>query len=189
MRAWCLLPSIWFAIAPACAATVADVDIPESVTIAGIEAPLVLNGAGLRTKFFFKIYVGALYLPHRESNVDAILASAGAKSVRMHFLYAELDAKKLTDAWTEGFTNNLGKAELQTLQARLDRFNGFFRTVRRGDTIFVDFLPDGDTRVTIDNESPGSVRGADFQKALLKVWLGDNPADGNLKRAMLGAKE
>jgi chalcone isomerase-like protein len=63
-----------------------------------------------------------------------------------------------------------------------------FRTMRRGETIFIDLLPNGDTRVTINSEARGVVTGAEFQRALLKVWLGDKPADSDLKRAMLGAK-
>jgi hypothetical protein len=160
------------------------VAVPESVTVAG--APLTLNGAGIRTRFFVKVYIGALYLPAKETSVDKIVAAPGAKSVRMHFLYKELEPSKLTDAWTDGFRNNNSEAEYKALEARLGQFNAMFTTVRRGDAIFVDLLPNGDTQVTIKGEARGSVAGADFQRALLKVWLGDKPADGDLKRAMLG---
>jgi hypothetical protein len=160
------------------------VTVPESVTLT--DAPLVLNGAGIRSRFFVKVYVGALYLPAKETSVDKIVAAPGAKSVRMHFLYKELEPSKLTDAWTDGFKNNNGEAEFKTLATRLEQFNAMFTTVRRGESILIDLLPNGDTRVTIKGEARGSVAGADFQRALLKVWLGDKPADGDLKRAMLG---
>lgn len=63
-----------------------------------------------------------------------MLGASGPKSVRLHFLYKELEAKKLTDAWTEGFKNN-NKAEFKALGARLDQFNGFFRSVKQGETL------------------------------------------------------
>jgi hypothetical protein len=75
------------------------------------------------------------------------------------------------------------------LRDRLTRFNGLFRTVRRGDVIELDFLPDGSVEVWINNELQGQVKGADFQRALLLVWLGDDPADEDLKQAMLNLQE
>jgi len=30
------------------------------------------------------------------------------------------------------------------------------------------------------------IPGEDFNRALLRIWLGDRPADGDLKRGMLG---
>jgi len=41
------------------------------------------------------------------------------------------------------------------------------------------------TQVQINGELKGSIAGADFNRALLKVWLGDEPADTDLKQAML----
>jgi hypothetical protein len=35
----------------------------------------------------------------------------------------------------------------------------------------------------------GNIQGADFYRALLQVWLGEEPADSDLKRAMLGSEE
>jgi hypothetical protein len=49
-------------------------------------------------------------------------------------------------------------------------------------------LPRGDTRVWINDAQRGTVQGADFQRALLRVWLGNKPADTDLKQALLGAK-
>ncbi|MBV8201615.1 MAG: chalcone isomerase family protein, partial [Acidobacteria bacterium] len=51
---------------PAAAATLADVTLPDKVDAGG--QPLVLDGLGLRKKFFIKVYVGGLYLPARESS-------------------------------------------------------------------------------------------------------------------------
>lgn len=169
------------------AAVVEGVNLPESVTVA--DTPLTLNGAGVRKRFFVKIYVGALYLPAKMTASDTIVASGGAKSIRLHFLYEELDAKKLTDAWSGGFKNNHNDAELAGLQPRIDRFNGFFRTVKRGESIVVNLMPNGETNVFIGDEKRGEIAGPDFQTALLKIWLGREPADEDLKRAMLGAKE
>jgi hypothetical protein len=182
-----LMLVLTLAATPAFALTLEGVNLPDSITVG--DAPLTLNGAGVRKRFFVKVYVGALYLPAQESKVDAILANPGAKSVRLHFLYKEVDAESLTSAWKDGFKNNNTEAELTALAPRIEQFNGFFRAVKSGETIFVDLLPTGETRVAINNQPRGSINGADFQEALLKIWLGDKPADADLKRGMLGVKE
>jgi len=55
---------------------------------------LVLNGAGVRTKMLFKVYVAGLYLTQKRTNVDVLLGDAGNKRVSMRFL-CELSARKL----------------------------------------------------------------------------------------------
>ena len=163
---------------------VAGVNVPQTLSIEN--NTLDLNGAGIRKKFFFKIYVGALYLPVKKSNVDAILADPGAKSVIMTFLYKEVEAEKLVEGWNEGFANNSSAEDLKSLQERIDRFNSLFPTVRRGDEIRLEYLPGEGTRIMINNSLKGVIEGEDFSRALLKIWLGKEPADVGLRDAMLG---
>src|SRR5947209_549071 len=55
---------------PMLAATVAGVTMEDKTTVNG--QTLVLNGAGLRKKFFIKVYIGGLYLSAKQSNAAAI---------------------------------------------------------------------------------------------------------------------
>lgn len=162
---------------------VAGVQVPETVTVQG--TPLILNGAGLRRKFFFKIYVGALYLKNRQTTPAAVLAADNPKSVRLQFIYKQVSAKQLVDAWNEGFTANTSSDALAALRARIDRFNALFPAVRSGDVVRIDFLADGSTDVWINDTMRGNIAGTDFQQAVLKIWLGDSPADRSLKQGML----
>ncbi|MCF6208841.1 MAG: chalcone isomerase family protein, partial [Ghiorsea sp.] len=86
--------------------------------------------------------------------------------------------------WNEGFENN--SKDLSGLQARLNQFNNFFQDMKKGDAVAYDFTDNGATTVTINGKTAGSIEGVDFQQALLAVWLGDEPADDDLKDAMLG---
>lgn len=165
---------------------VAGVELEEQIGIGPSATPLVLNGAGVRSKFFFKIYVGALYLPERAENAASVLAMPGPKRVLMHFLYKEVEAEKLEETWREGFAANTSEAEHAALTERLDRFVAMFRTVKRGDRIRLDYLPDTGTGVWLNDELLGTVPGEDFHRALLRIWLGDAPADKSLKADMLG---
>ena len=120
----------------ASALEIAGVNVPQTVTVENNQ--LVLNGAGIRKKFFFKIYVGALYLTDIRSNVEAILADPGPKSIVMTFLYKEVETEKLVDGWNEGFANNSSTREIKKLKDRISRFNSMFVTVHRGDEIRLD---------------------------------------------------
>ncbi len=177
---------LWLLTGPLWALEVAGVALPDSVTLEGSSTPLVLNGAGVRKKLFFKIYVGALYLPQKQRDGGAILALRAPKSVRMHFLYKEVSGERLAEGWTDGFRANQTQARFEALQGRLGEFNRMFPTVHKGDVIRLDYMPNQGTQVWINSELKGVVPGDDFQRALLEVWLGERPADAGLKRGMLG---
>ena len=117
-----------------------------------------------------------------------MLNQTGANRVLMHFLYKKVDGEDLVDTWQEGFSNNNSATEMEKLQARLADFNNMFSDVKKGElrVILLDYLPDKGTRVTINGQNKGTIAGADFNKALLRVWLGEKPAYSGLKEAMLG---
>jgi len=160
------------------------VNIPDTIKLDN--KSLILNGTGIRTKFFFKIYIGSLYLKNKESNINKILNDKQAKRISLHFLYKEVNKEKLTTGWTKGFKKNNSDEIFKSLKERLDKFNSYFVTTVKDDIIQLDFLPNNTTRITINNETKGEIAGNDFQIALLKVWLGKKPADSSLKKAMLG---
>jgi len=163
---------------------IAGVAVPESVTIKN--KVLVLNGAGIRKKFFIKVYVGALYLTAKRTAVNEILADPGPKRIAMNFLYKEVEADKLVEGWNEGFAGNNTAEELKGLQDRINQFNALFTTVRKGDMIRLDYIPNEGTQVWFNDTEKGTVPGEDFSRALLKIWLGDKPADAGLRDDMLG---
>lgn len=169
------------------AAEVEGVRVPKTITVAG--QSLQLNGAGVRTKFFFDIYVGALYLSHPVHQARRAIEDAGPKRMSMYFLYGEVGREKLVDGWIEGFEKNQSKEAMVRLRPRLNRFNSMFGDTRKGDIYIFDFLPDGSTTVTLKGREKGHIQGNDFQQALLAVWLGKHPADKDLKEALLGDED
>lgn len=163
-----------------------DVTLPDSVTIEGTDVELQLNGMGYRTKFVFDIYVGGLYTESKVESRDAVQALKGPKRVVMHMVYDEVEREKITNGWNNGFEENNSDEQLKKLQPRLNTFNSYFPDLKKGNVLLFDYIPASGTRVTIDGEVKGVVEGADFYSALLDVWLGEEPADDDLKDAMLG---
>ncbi len=166
---------------------VAGVRLPATVQVSGLEMPLRLNGAGVRRKFFFRIYVAALYLPQPQHDAAAILGAAPPWRMTMHFLYDEVSKEKLAAAWEEGFRANLDAQTYRRLADRLQDFIALFPTLREGDEVWLDHLPGRGVRVTIRGEEKGLIPGDDFATALLSVWLGPEPVTESLKKALLAA--
>lgn len=168
------------------AQTVANITIPDSIPHSDSTKKLLLNGAGIRSKFIFDIYVGALYLEKKQNSATAIYQLAGNKRIHMHFLYDEISKEKLVKAWNDGFSNNHSNQELISLKNQINQFNSLFTSVNKGDVIDLNFIPDTGTSIVINGKSVGTVKGNEFFTAILKIWLGDEPADTDLKDAMLG---
>jgi hypothetical protein len=170
----------------ASAVEVEGVVLPERIELPSDAASLGLNGAGKRSKFFISIYVGALYLPTKRSDAKAILEAIEPRRVAMHFVYDRVEAHKLRDAWEEGFVENQSAKAMQSLRERLERFKALFGDAVAGDVVWLDFAPGQGTRVSFNGTLSDTIPGDDFNRALLAVWLGDEPADNGLKRGMLG---
>jgi hypothetical protein len=166
------------------AVEISGIQIPEQVEISGQE--LKLNGAGLRKKFFARIYVAGLYLPEQTADADEVIAMAGPKRITMQFLYDEVGVEKITRGWTDGFRNNTSPEQMKVLQTRLDHFNALFEDMKKDDRIVIDYVPELGTRVDIKGQARGIIPGEDFMRALLKVWLGQKPVDKGLKMGLLG---
>lgn len=164
--------------------TIAGVDTNKSCS--SDSGPMKLNGAGMRSKYFIKIYVGVLCLEQTGRDSATLLAAPGVKRMQMNILYKKLEAEKVTDGWKDGFEANLGNAELAQLQLRLDKFNAMFPALHEGDVVNMDYVPEHGTELIINGKSLGTIQGNDFFKALLQVWIGEHPADKKLKKGLLG---
>jgi hypothetical protein len=162
----------------------AGVMLPQAVTVG--PHVLVLNGAGVRSKFFIKVYIGALYLPARTRDADAILRTTGPVAMHLYIVHSEIPKEKLIAAWNEGFEANLDAAERARLAARIARFDALFPSVRKGDILRLEYLPGTGTTVSINHEKRGVIEGEDFLHAWLRLWLGRKPASADLEQALLG---
>lgn len=167
---------------PAAAREVAGVAVAETVDVGG--RTLRLNGAGLRTRWFFRVYVVALYVPNPPvRTAAAVLDADEPRRVCLHLLRA-LDAAQIAEAVSEGFARNAGDA-MPRLAGRLARLEALFPSVAAGDRIDLT-VADGRTEVALNDAPRGTIEGADFGRVLLAVWLGADPIDADLKQALLG---
>jgi hypothetical protein len=171
---------------PVVGAEVAGVTLADKVSVGG--QVLVLNGAGVRVKVWFKIYVGSLYLPEKVGDLAGVLAKS-PRRIQMNLL-RDLTADQLVGALVGGLNDNNSPADMAAVKAPTDelmRILTVFRDVdvKAKDVLTLDFV-DGGTKVALNGEARGVIPGEAFNSALTRIWLGDKPAQGDLKKAMLG---
>ena len=169
------------------AAEVAGIRFADSLRLGDSE--LLVNGAGLRKKAFFKVYAMALYLPEKQAEAEAVLSAKGAKRVAITLL-RDLSAQQFVDALQEGVASNHTESEMTALKDRMQQFSDAMLSIgeaKTGSQVFIDLLPEGATRLTVNGQVRGSdFAGEDFFNALLKIWLGNKPVQDDLKQALLG---
>lgn len=172
----------------ASALEVAGVKLADSVHLGSRD--LVLNGAGLRTKLFFRVYVAALYLAEKQTVANAIIADENPQRVALHML-RDMSAEKLLHAFNEAIEANHTKVEMSKLDVPLQQMTGIFhlvKEVKAGDVITLDYLPASGTQISVNGGARGTIAGGMFHRALLKIWLGEEPVQADLKQQLLGGK-
>ncbi len=168
---------------PALARDVAGVTFQDTVSVGGKE--LRLNGTGIRTKFFVKVYAGGLYVVQASGDAEAIVAADAPRRVRMVFLH-DVDKKKIKETYKEGFQNNSAGPALPELLAKLDRIAPAIVDMKKGMEMVVTYVPGEGTTLAATGGTPVTVEGKDFADAMFRNWLGSHPADADLKKGLLG---
>lgn len=176
-----VLGAAWVAAVPA--QDIEGVHVPEHVTVQ--DTALVLNGAGVRWKLFVKAYVGALYLPQPARVPDQIIAAPGPKCIRL-VLLRDIEAAAMVEELLARFRANSSDEAYGQLSERINQLNGALPNFRTGDIVRLDLAGAERTDFWVNDALVASFIGEDFQAAVLKLWLGDRPADETLKQALLG---
>ena len=185
----------WAAGAVLCllaAGTMAQVNVSgvrydESVDARGTK--LQLNGAGVRYKAVFKVYTAGLYLTRKAGTTEEALAAPGPKRLNIVML-RDIDSGELGKLFSRGMEDNMDKAAFSKLIPGVLRMSQIFSDHKKlvaGDTFSIDWVPSTGTVITVKGVPQGEpFKEPEFFNALLRIWLGPNPADWKLKDALLG---
>ena len=165
---------------PALAGSLADVSLPDTAAVGG--KSLVLNGMGLRTKLFIKVYVAGLYVEAKSKNATALVYADAPKQIVLKFIYSP-SASQMQGAFREGFENNGAPA---ALKPSIDKFLAAVPGAKKGDEMAITYLPGTGTTLSFNGKDLVTVPGADFMRAAFNIWLGPKPPTDDLKTGMLG---
>jgi Chalcone isomerase-like len=168
---------------PAGAGTLAGVSLPDKVDVGG--QTLVLNGLGLRSRFFIKVYVGGLYLPQREKSAAKILSGDTPRRAVMHFLYS-VNKDQMCDAWKEGLERNAPKAPAD-VKKDFATLCTWMEPIPKGHELVLTYIPGTGTQVEVNGKVKGTLASKATSDAILGTWIGPDPAPGeDFKKALLG---
>jgi len=174
---------------PVDADEVAGVRLDPTAQVGGTR--LVLNGAGLRTQFGIEVYVIGLYLPQPTSSAAHAIDRYGPRRISLTFR-REVSARQLVDALYEGVRDGTSEADFMRIKRDADALAEIMlplRTAKRGETVSLDYLPHKGAQVIAHGRVVGqAVPSHDLYRALLRIWLGDNPVDPGLKQALLPSR-
>ncbi len=172
---------------PALALEVSGVKLEDNIKVAGKD--LKLNGAGVRVKAIFKVYVAGLYLPEKKTNVADILAMTGPRRVNI-VMMRDVSADDFGQSFITGLNNNSDKSEKTKIMNQTMQFGEMFQalpSIKKGDVLTLDWIPGTGTVSTMNGKKLGeAIPDIAFYNAVLKIWLGENPADSGLKPQLLG---
>jgi hypothetical protein len=161
---------------------IADVDVAEQMNVA--EQPLILNGAGVRSKFFMNIYVGSLYLPTKVYTLEDVLAQPIAV-IQLTITSTMATSERMRDGITKGFETATDN-DTHFIAKEIEHFTQQFAyDVVEGDQ-FTFVTQKGKGVSSIKNgQIQGDIAGEAFRQVLLKIWLGEESAQQSLRQAML----
>lgn len=194
MKAWTLSLSLALASlasAPAHAVQeVAGVKFEDWYSLGGQQ--LQLNGVGLRKMMIIKVYVVGMYVPHKAGNTNAVVTQPGPKSIQIVML-RDVDADRLANALASDVELNSTPTEWSALKPRVDEMASSLRrvgSVGEGAIVRLEYVPNQGTTVSSNGKVVmRDIPGEDFFRGLMRIWLGDHPADKDLKGRLLGAND
>ncbi|WP_028117335.1 chalcone isomerase family protein [Ferrimonas senticii] len=164
--------------------TVADVTLANQIQVG--EQSLSYYGAGVRSKFFMDLYVGALYAEQSGLSAEAVIAGNAVSAVRLNILSDMITSERMIDTIEEGF-EQASDGNVAPLRQRLDAFVAVFdEAIAVGDQFTLVSLPGVGIDAYKNGQLLTKIEGDDFRQTLFSIWLGDDPADKKLKNKMLG---
>ena len=173
---------------PAAAAEINGVKFADTVKVGGSD--LKLNGLGMRTKVVFKVYAAGLYLTEKKTTPADVMVARGPRRVTL-VMMRDLSSEDFGQAFMTGLNNNLSQAEKSKIVSQISKFGEIFASIdslKKGDVLHIDWLPGTGTQTELNGKKVGeAVPDLAFYNAILRIWIGDKPADSSLKPALLGA--
>jgi len=171
------------------AADIGGVKVEDTATVAG--KTLVLNGGGMRQIFVVKVYAAALYLSEKKTSAADVQALTTPKRVALH-IQREVNSEEFGQLFITSMNKNSSKEEKAKVINQTVKFGEMFASlppVKKGDIVTLDWVPGSGTVSTLNGKQIGeTLPDIAFYNAVLRIWIGENPVQSDVKRGLLGEK-
>ena len=181
-----LLVSLFVFSSPADARTIGGVNMEE--TFKAGDSSLILNGAGIREKFFFDIYVAGLYLKEKNSDYKQIMSQDESMAIKIKITSSMITSGRFKEACEEGFERTTN-GNTEPLRTKINlAYTAFAQDFNVGDIFDIVYIKGVGTNFYKNGRFITKVDGLDFKTALFGIWIIDKPShkNENLRRGMLG---
>ncbi len=163
---------------------IGGVNLPDTFT-AG-KTKLILNGGGIRTKWFMDIYTGGLYLKKKNQNPQKIMSANKPMAIRIVVISGLMSSEKMIKAYREGF-EKATKNNIAPIKDKIEKFIDAHKgEINKKDIFDLIYVPKKGLTVIKNGKAKTTIKGVDFKNAAFGIWLCDEPADEDLKEGMLG---
>lgn len=167
--------------------TVDGVDVPTAATVRGKK--LVLNGAGVRRRGYYKSNIVALYLPERLTTLDAIMKLDGPRRIQM-LLLRDFSQSTVSRIFLADFKQATTDTEFKTLINEVAEIGAIYNNVKRveqGDKVNIDWQPGAGIIASLNdrqlNEKP--INNELAYQIYLRMFMGPN-VPPELRNRLLG---
>jgi hypothetical protein len=182
-----IILSVLLAITIPCAGqdkTISGIKIPGKVLTDNQE--LLLNGAGVREKYFMDMYVCSLYLTGRTADADKICSADESSVLKIQIVSSLVSTKAMQSAVEEGFGKSTSN-KTGPIRNEIDEFIAAFNDpIVKGDVFEIRYSARAGTTIFKNGTKKKNIAGLPFKKAMMGIWLGKEPAQKDLKENLLG---
>lgn len=162
---------------------VRGVELPLQVSVG--DQALQLNGAGVRSRFFVRVYVGALYTTASVTDANEAITMDAPRRIHLTML-RDVGRDTMVDALEDGLENAMTSEQRAEYADEIETFKSFFPgDFNEGYTGDIDVIPGEGLIVSMNGEELGRIESDTFAQFVLAIWLGDDPADSSVKSGML----
>lgn len=168
------------------ARTIGGVNMEE--TLKAGDTTLILNGVGIREKFFADIYVAGLYLTAKNSDYQKIMSMDESMAIKIKIVSTLITAERFKEACEEGFIRTTN-GNTKPLRPKIDlAYTAFAQKFNVGDVYDLVYVKGAGTSFYKNGKLITKVDGLDFKAALFGIWIIDKPSHKNekLRKGMLG---
>ena len=155
-----------------------------------------LLGVAARSRFWVKVYGIALYAEtnavkeqlgensvNTNSLANAVVHADGRRALVMHFV-RNVSRDSIQGAFREGIERTI-KVSDEKIADDAKTFLDAMTDIKKGDWVELYFENDGAVKLRGNGEEIVSVTNARLQQAILDIYLGLRPIDGNIKKNLL----
>jgi len=151
----------------------------ESVVVPLNGLKMGLVGVSAVERNYLSFYTIGLYVPKANPDAQALASGNAACRIALQWVAPGVTTDAAKAYWNEEFTRSVGGAQaLAQLNGMITRFVTASSPLQKGDTLLIDYDPEGGMALTRNGQAVGRYPGVDFARALLGVWFGTRaPAD------------